>query len=343
MSADIVRSHFRSGEMQLARAAALSALETAAEAERGELYSLLARSHVRLGQPREALKTAEKASRLSTHWEAILSMGEALVAEGEPFRARAVLAEALEHARDGRYTWPLTATSAPEAAHAAVSAIAVAELELLVALSDACRASGDPEEGLAFATRALGTAQATFGTASVEAAEAFHALGLCQHAAGQSARAIKSLKRAISLHRAHTPNHIDIAAALDALGAVARAQNHPFDAVKHHREALDIWRKCCGPRSGPEGACRQALAQALHRTGDFQGARAEMEEAFVITARTFGREHVDTFIARFELGRFELDCGQVEEGLKAMADARERVAEKLGSDHPTVKAMDRWL
>ena len=68
-----------------------------------------------------------------------------------------------------------------------------------------------------------------------------------------------------------------------------------------------------------------------------------MARAWETTRTRFGADHVDTWIASFELGRFRMDCGEVPEGLHAMERARARTAEILGREHPTVKAMDRWL
>jgi hypothetical protein len=85
------------------------------------------------------------------------------------------------------------------------------------------------------------------------------------------------------------------------------------------------------------------MAQALHRTGDFFGARQEMAEALRVTVRNFGPDHVDSWITRFELGRFEVDTGEVEEGFHRMQEARKVVTGHLGKQHPVVVAMDRWL
>lgn len=238
------------------------------------------------------------------------------------------------------------AGSPPDARESATQAFreaAEAEVWLGVALAEAHRSAGEPETGLAVAMRAVAFAEHAFGGGSSELAEALHAVGSCQHAAGHELQAREALVRALALRRELGADHPDVAATLDALGLVERARNRPFDAVKRHREALAIWIGRLGEHAGPVGGCRHALAQALHRTGDFQGAREEMRQALLVTGRTFGANHVDTWIARFELGRFEVDCGQMEEGFQAMEAARTRVRELLGRDHPVAKAMDRWL
>src|SRR5215211_1939627 len=97
MGADIVRSHVRNGELNLALIAAKGALTTADEPERGELYALLSRACSRLGQPREALVAAEEARRHTDSWEAGLALGEAFTAVGEPVRAKEILEATLAH------------------------------------------------------------------------------------------------------------------------------------------------------------------------------------------------------------------------------------------------------
>ena len=68
-----------------------------------------------------------------------------------------------------------------------------------------------------------------------------------------------------------------------------------------------------------------------------------MAQALRITVRNFGSDHVDSWISRFELGRFEVDTGDMEEGFQRMQEARTAVQAALGDAHPVVKAMDRWL
>jgi tetratricopeptide (TPR) repeat protein len=325
MSADIVRQHFRNGDLRLALVAVNNALASATEPEIAELWALAARANARLGDPRSALRAAEEATRRSGGWEAALALGEAWIGNAEPWRARSTLQEALERSREAR-------PRPPEA-----------EVWLGVALADACRAAGDPEAGIAAAIRAETWAIEHFGPTTFEVTEAMHAHGMCLHAAGRDERAREVLAKCLAIRRKLDPTHPDVAATLDALGLVERGRRNPFEAVKLHREALALWTSRLGEDAAPVGACRHSLAQALHRTGDFEGARREMAVAVLITGRAFGKDHVDTHIARFELGRFEVDCGQVEEGLRAMEDARAAVRERLGAEHPVVKSMDRWL
>lgn len=325
MPADVIRNHLRNGEPELARVGALGALQSCPEADRGELFALLARALHRLGQPRKAMEYAEEAARRVVHWEASLALAEAMVGLGEPVGARAVLTEALKRVR-------ADASEEPDAL-----------VGLGAALAEAWRAAGEPRAAIEIAREAVREARHHHGEGSAELAEALHELGVCLHGAGEHLEARGVLDTALQIRRAESRGTSDHAATLDALGAVHRRLRAPAAAVALHREALSLWEANFGPGTGPEGACRHSLAQALHDTGDFHGARAEMDHAWRLTSRALGPDHVDTWITAFELGRLELDCGDAMEGMQRMEAARSVVRERLGAGHPVVKAMDRWL
>jgi len=308
---DIALSHFRQGEWRLAKAAA--------EATPGwESDLLLTHLAFRTGDPRAATKFGE-AARQRAHPRSEAAFGESLLANGEPFLAK----EALRHAL------------------AECDAVDAGPIGTTLAL--ALRASGAPEAGFAAATRAAAAAEVHHSLPSPEYAEALLAAGACEHAMGHGQKALELLEQARDISQGIQTNHPLIAAALDALGATQRAQNRPFVAVKLHREAIRRWTQALGEHAGVIASSRQSLAQALHRTGDFMAARDEMALSAIQTARCFGADHLDTWVARFELARFELDCGEVEVGLKGMVEAEGEVRRRLGRDHPVVAAMKRWL
>lgn len=329
MSSDIIRKHLLHGELQLARAAVTHALLGATAAEEGALYALLSRTWLRLGCPEKAMKAAEEAASRSEHWEVTLALGEALIGMGQPRAAQALLVDGMRRARG-------------QARPPAEDPDTEAEVALAVALAEAYRASGDAEAGLDMARRAARHAEKRFGLPALQTAEALFAQGSCLRGAGKADEARDVLRRALDIRRAHVPESTDVAATLDALGAVERVRRKPFEAVKLHREALTLWINRLGEEASPVGACRHMLAQALHRTGDFLAAREEMRQAAEITRNTLGEDHVDTWITAFELGRFEMDCGELD-GLRQMEKAKEAVEQRLGKSHPVVRAMASWL
>jgi tetratricopeptide (TPR) repeat protein len=328
MSVDIVRSHLRNGDYTLAEVAARNALEEPLDSSRSSLLALLARAQYRLGLPREALRSAEAAHALQPDTDSTVALAEALLANGDPARAAAMFQQLADALEQGELT---DVTDRWELVH-----------NLAIDLAESLRAAGNAESALSHAHRAVAIAEQRFGPNAPECAEAWLTLGQCQRVLQQPLRAKHSLTQALDLRRTHTPTHPDVAHTLDAIGLLERAQNRPQAAVQHHRAALDVWASQ-GQSAGTDSATRQMLAQALHRTGDFAGARTEMERAWKATHARFGADHVDTWIAAFELGRFRMDCGEVQEGLYAMEAARARTRDRLGPEHPSVRAMNRWL
>jgi tetratricopeptide (TPR) repeat protein len=325
MSVDVIRTHLKNSEWRLAEIAATAAVEEEEDPkQKGLLLALLSRAKFRLGRPQRALECGERAAALTEHWEVSLSLGEAMLAVGDPLVARTLLRDAVDKLGEALVN-------------------SEAEIGLCVALALAWRASGQPEVGLAVAGRGLALSRRLCGDGSIEAANSWYALGVCYHAAGQGSEAAVAIEKCLVIRQAELPGSTDVATALDARGAVLRQARQPFKAVAAHREALAIWLEKLGEFASSVGGCRHSLAQALHRTGDFMGARQEMAQALRITVRNFGPDHVDSWITRFELGRFEVDTGDMEEGFQRMEEARVEVRRRLGEQHPVVLAMDRWL
>ena len=314
------------GTQSSPRAAALELLDSAPETELPILEALLARALVRIGVPAEALRRATAAWKSRADWETGLAYGEARLAAGDVRGA----VETLDLAENMRRSIDDNGDARPPEN---------ARVTLAVARADAARALGDWEG----ATKILQSVAADRRRIDpLDEADRLAALGSCAILLGDYTSARAALETALTLYDVN-PGSTDVASTLDGLGRLARHRDQPVRAVELHRAALERWVERLGPRSAPVASCRHALAQALHRTGDFAGALAEMELAADRTARAFGEAHADTWISRFELGRFEMDVGRSFEGLARMEEARRRVAQLLGQDHPVVAAMSRWL
>jgi len=309
----------RDGEWVRVVAAAREARATVGP-DTPRVEALLARAYVRLGQPDDATEAAESAHRASNRADVGLAYGESLLAAGEPGEARAVL-EAVR-------------TSCSNEGD-----LLTHEVDLALAM--VLQASGEPELGYGLAVRRLEHARVVDDPLRIE--EALVVVGNTAWASGRTSDAEDAFERAQVRRDARQAAPVLRAEVLDGLGICARHDNRPFVAVERHREALELWVAGAGEDSGPVSACLHRLAQALHRTGDFAAARNEMSRALLATARTLGADHVDTWITRFELARYEVDCGHPEVGLQRMATAREEVARRLGPTHPVVSAMDRYL
>lgn len=281
-----------------------------------------ARALTRLGWPERALEVLELAAAAPADTppaaetaDTALARAEALLALGRGAEAETVLA-----------SLPTDAVDVPAGLALDLSANA------LILRGEAARA-------LAPAARAA----AVLGIlgAPAEHAQALATVATAHHHAAQWSAAAEAWQEARAA-LASLPDHPDHGVLLDGAGNTARRRGALSEAVAAHRAAAAFHARL--DRHHPARAANHhALAQALHRGGDFAGAREQMAEALTISLRRPGPDHVDTWVTRFELGRFEVDCGAVEEGFGRMEEARRVVAIRLGADHPMVKAMARWL
>jgi tetratricopeptide (TPR) repeat protein len=291
----------------------------------GSYAALLARAYFRLGQPERCAEAAGVAERTGAGPSVALAVAEAHLATGDPSRALRkieALLETLDPAVDAeaRAAWR----------DAAVTASAI------------LRAAGEAERAYGLALRAVAEADPASDD-PVALDEALVALGTAAWACGRGTEALRALERARDLRERRDADPVHRAEVLDALGDCVRAMGDAPAAVALHRAALALWSAAIGPTSANAAACLHRLAHALHRSGDFEAARDAMRESVLHTAEHLGRDHVDTWISRFELARYDIDCGDFTDGFARMARARAQVARRIGSGHPVVRAMDRYL
>lgn len=298
----------------------------------GELHALRARALFRLGYPAACHQAAEHASERGASWRIDVALAEARLACGEPGQARALLAPLLPS--DPSTPIPPDSPTWSQIAHP---------------LATVLRACGEAERGYGLALELVAVTRGATprGPLDLDEAiardEALVLLGWMAWSCGRTTEARSAFEQGLRARRARSAERTQVAEALDGLGVCHRTLGEPFEAVARHREALGRWREALGPDSPAVAACRHRLAHALHRTGDFEAARESMAEALLLTAEHFGRDHVDTWITRFELARYEIDCGDFTDGFARMARARRAVAERLGAQHPVVQSMDRYL
>ncbi|TVQ93436.1 MAG: tetratricopeptide repeat protein [Deltaproteobacteria bacterium] len=288
----------------------------------GRIAALGSRALGRLGFPDACLTFAERAARRGEGALHTLASAEAQLATGQPGRARATLESLLDD------PGPLSRPGDPSL-H-----------ELQMALCDLLRACGESARayGLALKVRA----QADRTSALVDE-EAWMTLGWTAWACGRGQEAARAFGHAHHSRTKRAAEDTLQAQSLDGLGACARVLGDPHQAIAYHERALSLWARATGPGSPSVAACRHRLAHALHRSGDFHRARDAMAEAMLATAKHFGRDHVDTWISRFEVARYDIDCGDFTDGFARMARARAEVAKRLGAQHPVVRSMDRYL
>ena len=205
--------------------------------------------------------------------------------------------------------------------------------------AECSRASGDAAAALQHAGRAAMDAQ---GLDPRWEPAARLVLGRCLSTAGDLDLAAQVLQQAVGGFGRLLPGTVALAEALDARGQVERQRNNPVGALTWHRQALELWMQL-GAATAPVANCSFQLAQALHRTGDLEGALETMEAAFLATHTALGPDHLDTWTTRFELGRLEVDAGDPFTGMPRMEAAHAEVLRRLGPQHPIVRSMRVYL
>jgi tetratricopeptide (TPR) repeat protein len=288
------------------------------------------------GRPLEALVAADGTPSDPAAQEAAVRALVALV------RPQEALERVSSLPREGSVAWALVhlATGEPGRGRALLASEPADDVLVRTTLAELHRAAGDPGRAVQEAAVAMGLAREVDPRWSGHAGLA---LGRALGSAGDEGRAEIVVRDALEVFETHCPETVLVAEALDAAGSLARRLREPARAVLLHRRALALWEARLGSDSGNTAACRYALAQALHRTGDFPEALATMQRAFLLTQGALGADHLDTWITRFELGRMEVDAGDPLAGFPRMEAARREVATRLGPQHPVVRAMDRHL
>jgi tetratricopeptide (TPR) repeat protein len=324
----LARRHRSAGEYDLARQCAVEAADAASsEEERAQALAEEARNLVRLGLAPRAQVVATLAASLGAapQAEVVAALAEALLAVGDLAAAR---------------TAAETARQLAEAAHGPVSiqaALAIDGLAVVVA------AAGDAPGGLGLVMRALAVLEQA-GGAGQDRALLLHTLAELHHRAGQYEAALATWEETLELRTTLLgADHPETLATMSGMALSLSRAGHPEAAVPLFRHVATQVEAQMGRDHPAVAACRHGLAQALHRIGQWPEARDQLTVALAISERCQGADHLDTWITRLELGRLEMDCGQVEEGLARMEAARAAVMERLGPDHPQVRAMNRWL
>jgi tetratricopeptide (TPR) repeat protein len=291
----------------------------------GAVAAVLARARFRLGDPAGCAAAARDAARAGDGPIVRIALAEAALAAGRPGEARALLEDRVDP------TALQGAGTDPDALDAAVTLVGV-----LVA-------AGEAERGYGLALRIVAALQAAPAADPERLDEAGMALGWSAWACGRIDEARASFSDVHARRVARGAAATLLAEALDGLGTTERSAGDPFAAVALHADALDRWSEALGPTSPAVAGCLHRMAHALHRTGDFAAARDAMGRSVALTAAALGEDHVDTWISRFELARYDIDCGDFADGFARMARARDTVARALGTRHPVVRAMDRYL
>ena len=310
---------FWSGEWKAALKLAQEQTETADASAHATALAWIARIHCATGDIYGAQQAAEAAHKLQPSPIVEIARTESAIANAKLTLAYSVISAAWEQYQNE-------------------NAIVRTLLLNTFAMTDTARGNGEAGYGKAIRSLAECPAGNTFLKSEAQIVLAHAALAI-----GKREEAEHAARDAHDTRIATQPGSPWVAETLDTLGRVKRHLQLPFEAVALHEAALTLWQKDPATFLGPRAACYHAMAQARYRSGDFHAARNDMAHAVLLTKERLGSDHVDTWISRFELARYDIDCGDLTEGFSKMERAKEEVSSRLGPDHPVVRSMNQFI
>lgn len=195
--------------------------------------------------------------------------------------------------------------------------------------------AGRPAEGEALARRAVGEAEATFGTLSAEAADLYRLLGDTLYEQKRYAEAEPLFRKALAGRQAALgTNHVDTARSHGDLAANLRAMGRLEDAEEHYRAALDIRRAVLGDGHADVARSWFRLARLVDARGDYGRAAALMAEAIAAGSAAFGAAGETVVRWRGERAALLHDSGDLAAAESAYREAIAAAEPVLPPDDP---------
>jgi tetratricopeptide (TPR) repeat protein len=251
--------------------------------------------------------------------DAVMHLGVAWHALGEPAKARAC------HARALRIREELLDPDDPDVASA------------LTHLGVACRDLGQPTRARACHARALRIREDRLGPDHPDVAVSLINLGAAWSALGEPAEARDHYERALRISEKRLgPEHPHVAVSLTDLGAVWSALGEPARALDCHARALRISEKRLGPDHPHVAVSLTDLGIVWSDMGEPARARACHERALRISENRLGPDHPDVAGILSNLGAAWQELGEPDEALECHQRALRIREDRLGPDHPEV-------
>ena len=195
------------------------------------------------------------------------------------------------------------------------------------------------DESEAAYRRVLDAVQADPDVDGLTLAGLFHNLGGLEHARGQAEVGVGWAERGLALRReAYGAGHPDVAADLNALGALYQQAGRLREAAVVYGQALTIFEACYGPDHYEVAmtlANQAALATDEARNDD---AIELGQRCLAILENLLGHEHVDVGLTLHNLGVAHLDSGQAAEAVVLLEDAVGVLSAVLADGHPQLDA-----
>ena len=207
------------------------------------------------------------------------------------------------------------------------------EARLSFALGRATLAAGNDAVALAAAQRAS-ELLADLPDTEREQATAIALQGRALLYQGDAKAARPVLERALAIReKVLGPEHVDVAASLNALGLLFEHQGDYAAAERHLEHALAIRERALGLEHREIAGTLAVLGRILEAQGDYAGARPVLERALAIMEKALGPEHREVAYSLNALGNLLYHQGEYA-AARALHDRALAVREKaFGPDH----------
>jgi tetratricopeptide (TPR) repeat protein len=126
--------------------------------------------------------------------------------------------------------------------------------------------------------------------------------GLVRYAEGQLKEAIDAHEKAVAVYEKVAPGSLDLADALNGLGAALRGARKATEALAIFNRALDLLLKAVGPNSDLVATTRNGIASSYMLEGRFDDALKLYQQAYEVFAKQLGEKHFRTVMALNNIG-----------------------------------------
>ena len=164
-------------------------------------------------------------------------------------------------------------------------------------------------------------------------AEILTRLGDAQRLVGDYEDAHTTLTEALTVARGNNTDGLPLAAALNALGILAKETGHYTEASVHYDAALDLLVDELGDADPQLAGLHHNLAGLAHVQGDYAGAEPLIRTALALRARADPPDPSGCAADTAVLGAVLAGQGRLEEAEQVLLEAKTRWVDLRGPDH----------
>jgi len=172
-------------------------------------------------------------------------------------------------------------------------------------------------------------------------AYAYENLGVVSLLRGDNAKAVEFHRKALAIRLAIGESDYPVAQAYNQLGNAYSDNGEEDKGLECHELALKIYQNL--KLETKIANSYNNLGETLRRKGDFAKARQYLELGLEEALELFGTDDFQTAISYGNLGKLQVQEGEIEEALSNLNKTKRIFLRELGSKHPHTKKTQRWI